>query len=403
MSLPFDGLKVLEYSSFIAGPYCAKLLADMGALVTKVEMPGQGDPARSYGPFPGDIPDREKSGLFFFLGTNKRSVTLDPASLTGRELFLRLASNTDVLVEDSGPAAMQELGLDYQSLKTINPGLVYVSITPYGQDGPKAHWKASHINSFHASGEGYTLPGGVSHALFPERGPVAAGVHLGEYDSGLLAASGAVAALYARELQGCGQLVDISKQEATLAMNRLGLAQFTGQGRHLDRSRHYEYGGIYPCQDGYILLYPREDHQWQALATIMGGPQLAEDERFHTRAQRIENGPEVNRIIGEWSANFTKQDIYDRVAPSGCPTGYFATAQDLVESPQAQAREFFRQVDHPKAGAFQVPGPPYKMSGASQLPLAPAPLLGQHNDEVFCGELGVDQEELPGLRRAGVI
>ena len=192
MSLPFDGLRVLEYSSFIAGPYCAKLLADMGALVTKVEIPGQGDTARSYGPFPGDVPDREKSGLFFFLGTNKRSVTLDPASLTGRELFLRLASNTDVLVEDSSPAAMQELGLDYQSLKTINTGLVYVSITHYGQGGPKAHWKACHINSFHASGEEYTLPVGVSHDLLPDQGTLAAGVHRGEYESGRMGRAGPV-------------------------------------------------------------------------------------------------------------------------------------------------------------------------------------------------------------------
>ena len=183
MSTPLQGLKVLEYSNFIAGPYCAKLLADMGALITKVEVPGRGDPARSYGPFPEDIPDLEKSGLFFFLGTDKRSITLDPSSFTGRELFLRLASNTDILIEDSGPAAMQALGLDYQSLKAINPGLVFVSITPYGQHGPKAHWKASHINSFHASGEGYTLPGGVTHTLFPERGPVAAGVHLNQSQS----------------------------------------------------------------------------------------------------------------------------------------------------------------------------------------------------------------------------
>ena len=403
MSTPLQGLKVLEYSNFIAGPYCAKLLADMGALITKVEVPGRGDPARSDGPFPEDIPDLEKSGLFFFLGTDKRSITLDPSSFTGRELFLRLASNTDILIEDSGPAAMQALGLDYQSLKAINPGLVFVSITPSGQHGPKAHWKASHINSFPASGEGYTLPGGATHTLFPERGPVAAGVHLGEYDSGLLAASGTVAALYARELQGCGQLVEISKQEATLAMNRLGLAQFVAQGHHLDRSRHYDYGGIYPCQDGYILLYPREDRQWQALAPIIGGPQLAGEERFRTRAQRIENGPEVNSIIREWSANLTKQDIYNLVAPSGCPAGYFATAQDLVESPQYQAREFFHKVHHSEAGTFQVPARPYKMSGVTQAQLTPAPLLGQHNQEVFCGELGIDRKELPSLRRAGVI
>ncbi len=403
MPAPFEGLTVLEFAGGIPGPYCSRLLADLGARVIKIEPPGYGDPARLIGPFPGNIPDRETGGLFLFLNTGKRSITLDPAIPSGRELFSRLAANADVLIEDHQPGEMEQLGLGYDCLKAANPGLVYVSITPYGQDGPKAHWKASHLNSFHASGEGYTLPGGQTYESFPNRAPVAAGADLGEFDTAVLASSATVAALYAREFLGVGQHIDISKQEATLGMNRLEQAQYLGQGREFNRSRSYEYGGIFPCRDGYVMLYPREDHQWRALTGIMGQPELGMDERFSTRAQRIRNGDALNAYVRPWAASHDKHEIYDRVAPSGCPAAFFANAQDLMESPQLQAREFFQSIDHPRTGPVTYPTNPYRISGLPWAPPAPAPLLGQHNYEVFCGELGLSSEELPDLRRTGVI
>ena len=403
MPAPFAGLTVLEYASFIAGPYCGKLLADLGARVVKVEQPGGGDPARGHGPFPGDSPDRERSGLFLFLGANKKSITLDPALPTGRDLFLRLAARADVLVEDRRPGAMGDLGLDYQTLSDINPGLIYVSITPYGQDGPHSQWTAYPINSFHASGEGFTLPGGLSHAMFPERGPTTAGGHLGEYDAGLLAASACVAALFAREMGGSGQHVDVSKQEATFALNRLTNAQAMGQGHKVDRSRGYEYGGIYQCKDGYVIIYPREDHQWRALAGIMGQPELGDDSRFRTRPDRIRHGEEVNGIIKAWAADLTKGEIYYQVAPSGCPTAPFSTPEDLFRSPQLREREFFEEIDHPKAGPLLYPTRAFRFSGLDPTPTQPAPILGRHNEEIFCEELGLPLEELAELRRGGVI
>lgn len=403
MSAPFAGLTVLEYAGFIAGPYCSKLLADMGARVVKIERPGGGDPSRSHGPFPGGLPDREQSGLFLFLGANKKSITLDPALPTGRDLFLRLAATADVLVEDTRPGAMGDLGLDYDTMSAINPRLIYVSITPYGQDGPHSQWSAYPVNSFHASGEGYTLPGGLSHAMYPERGPTTAGNHLGEYDAGLLAASACTAALFARELGGSGQHLDISKQEATFGLNRLTNAQAMGRGHNVDRSRGYEYGGIYRCKDGYAIIYPREDHQWRALAGIMGQPELGDDQRYRTRPDRIRHGEEVNSIIKDWAADLTKEEIYYQVAPSGCPTAPFSTAEDLFLSPQLQGRGFFEVIDHPKAGPLQYPTRAYRFSGLSPSPTQPAPLLGEHNEEIFCGELGLPREALAQLRLGGVI
>ncbi|PKB63528.1 MAG: hypothetical protein BZY80_07125 [SAR202 cluster bacterium Io17-Chloro-G2] len=397
------GVTVLEYAGFVSGPYCGKLLAEMGATVLKVEEPVRGDPARRYGPFPSGIPHREKSGLFLFLNTNKQSVTLNPTSPTGRDLFLRLAAKTIILIEDRRPGEMAEMGLDYPKLKESNPGLVQVSITPYGQDGPKASWKANHINTFHASGEGYTLPGGMTNALFPERGPVAGGVHLGEYDAGLMAASAAVAALLAREASGAGQQVDISKQEAIMGLSRLGMAQSMGQGIVYDRSRSYEYGGIFGCRDGYVILYPREDSQWKALAEIMGRPELAEDARFRTRPARIENGAAINLVLSEWASGQGKEEIYYQVAPSGCPTAFFSTPENAHHSPQFEAREFFEDVTHPMAGTLRHPGRPYRFGAGGRPDTKPAPTLGQHNEKILCGELGLAPQELSRLGRGGTI
>jgi formyl-CoA transferase len=403
LTAPFTGITVLELAGGIPGPYCSRLLADLGAKVIKIEPPGYGDPVRRLGPFPGGIPDREAGGLFLFLNTGKQSITLDPAVPFGRDLFLKLASASDVLIEDRQPGVMAGLNLDYDTVKDTNPALVYVSITPYGQDGPKAHWKATHLNSFHSSGEGYTLPGGETYLSFPDRGPVTAGANLGDFDTAILASSATVAALYAREFLGAGQRIDISRQEATLGMNRLEQAQFLSQGREFNRSRSYEYGGIFPCRDGYVMLYPREDHQWRALAGIMGQPELGEDDRFSARADRIRNGDALNSYVRPWAASLGKREIYDLVAPSGCPAAYYANAQDLMESPQLNARDFFQTIDHPRTGPLTYPTVPYRVSGIPWTAPEPAPFLGQHNQEVLCGDLGLTPEDLPDLRRAGVI
>ena len=419
MSAPFRGLTVLEYADFIAGPYCAKLLADLGARVVKIEPPETGDSARSHGPFPGNIPDREKSGLFLYLGVNKWSVTLNPMTPVGRELFVNLASTADVLIEDTAPGTMAKMGLDFAILKEINPRIVYVSITPYGQNGPKADWKAHHINSFHASGEGFTLPGGPTHAIFPDRAPVAAGAHLGEYDAGLIAASGTVAALYAREIWGTGQHIDVSKQEATLGMIRMMLTRAQVHGEVIDKSRSYDYGGSFPCKDGYVMIFPREDRQWNALVQIMQRPELADEERFRTRAARIQHADEVNQLISRWAVGLTKEEVYDLLAPSGCPTAQFATSKDIFGSAQLRARQFFYQVDHPKAGKLSYPGRPYKLTAPSldqtggqsgdqtgyetRDEMRPAPLLGQHNEEIFCDELGLRRDQLADLQSRGVV
>ncbi|MBI2871655.1 MAG: CoA transferase [Chloroflexi bacterium] len=397
------GITVLEYATMVAGPYCGKLLAELGARVIKVEGPGGGDPARRRGPFPEDLPDDELSGLFLYLNTSKQGVTLNLETATGRDLFRRLAASADVLVEDATPGVMAAIGLDHDALCSLNPRLVYTSVTPFGQTGPYSQYRAYPMNLFHAGGEGYTLPGSLSNELFPGREPVQGGTYLAEYDGGLHAAIATVAALIARNLTGSGQHVDVSKQEAAMMLNLLNIQLFANTGELVTRRRSYHFGGIFPCKDGYVILYPREDRHWQGLTAAMGRPELGTEERFRTWEDRYRHRDEVNAVLREWVAAHTKEEVFQTAAPSGCPAAYFATTEDVFHSPQFAARDFFEEIEHPSAGRLAYPSRPYGFSEAPRSQQGPAPLLGQHNREVYCGLLGLAPGELAELHRAGVV
>jgi CoA:oxalate CoA-transferase len=388
--LALDGLRVIEYAEGIAGPYAAKLLADMGAEVIKVEAPGMGDASRRQGPFPGHQPHPERSGLFLYLNINKLGITLNLDHSSGQELFRTLVSQADILIEDKPPGWLPERDLAYSSLCAEHPGLVMTSVTRFGQAGPEAHYRAYPLTTYHAGGEGYTLPGRLSLDLFPDREPVQAGGALGEYESGLCAAVATLGAV----LSGMGQHLDISQQEALMNINRPVLAHYLASGEVISRQRGYTFGGAIPCRDGYIMLRPMEDRHWQGLARAMDRPELAEDERFRTRDARIEHGQTLNRIILDWSMQHSKQTIYRRVADEGCPVAYFATAEDIARAPQLAARGFLVECHHPEAGAVVMPSASYRMSATPWRLRRPAPLLGQHNTEVLGRHLGYDDATL---------
>ena len=278
-ALALAGVQVVELAEGVAGPYATKLLADLGAEVVKIEPPRVGDYARRCGPFPDHQPHPERSGLFLYLNTNKLGVTLNLDTSLGRDLFCKLMAQADVLIEDCAPGWLAAHGLGYETLQQQRPGLVMTSVTRFGQDGPQAHYHAYPLTTFHAGGEGYTLPGRLSLELFPDRAPVQAGGSLGEYDSGLCAAVATLGAL----LSGIGQHVDVSQQEALLNLNRPMLAYYLATGEVISRQRGYAFGGAIPCRDGYIMLRPIEDNHWRGLARAMGQEELADDERFRTR------------------------------------------------------------------------------------------------------------------------
>jgi crotonobetainyl-CoA:carnitine CoA-transferase CaiB-like acyl-CoA transferase len=377
--LALTGARVVELAEGIAGPYTAKLLADLGADVIKVEQLPAGDYARQHGPFPGHQPHPERSGLFLYLNTNKRGVTLDLDSAAGQDFLRALLAQAEVFIEDRPPGWLTARGLGYDTVRQDCPDLVMTSITRFGQTGPQAGYQGYPLTTAHAGGEAYTLPGRLSLELFPDREPVQPGGSLGEYDSGLCAAVATLGAV----LSGMGQHVDVSQQEALMNLNRPTMAHYFAYGEVIGRQRGYAFGGAIPCQDGYVLLRPIEDNHWHGLARAMGREELIDDERFRTRQARTDNGALLNELVLAWTMQHTKVALYERIAGTGCPIGYFATAEDVVHSPQLAAHEFFVPCAHPAVEDVLLPSAPYRLSRTPWRLRRPAPLLGQHNQEIL--------------------
>lgn len=398
-----DGVRVIEWAEMVAGPYCARLLADLGAEVIKIESPGSGDAARRMGPFPDDLPHPEKSGLFLYLNTNKYGITLDPCMPSGRRLFERLIANADLLIEDKSPAQMRQANLDHESLRAIHPGLIVVSITPFGQTGPHAEWKTYPLNTVHAGMLGYLTPW-VSK--WPDREPIQPGGMIGEYGSGLSAATAALAALFFQRKTGKGQHVDVSKQEAVIALNRVNAPQFPNEGQSDTRFMNMSglLGALIPCKDGYVVFQINETHHWQGFVQLLGNPEWARDPMYldgFERGRRFES--EIKPRVIEWAKNFTREELYHRGQAANCPFAMVMSTEDVARSEHLRERGFFVEVDHPVAGRIPYAGAPFKMSETPWEIRLPAPLLGQHNEIIYCERLGLGKEDLVVLGKARVI
>jgi CoA:oxalate CoA-transferase len=395
-----EGLKVLEYCDMVAGPYCGKLLADLGAESIKIEQPLAGDRARHRGPFAGDEPHPDKSGLFLYLNTNKLGITLDPTTATGRRIFLELAKDVDILIEDHLPGRMSDLGLSYDTLAAANPGLVMVSVTPFGQDGPYSRYNCYTLNLHHVSAHSTQF----FVARFDDSGrePVPPGGHAGEYDGGLNAAIAAMAALFGRMLTGEGQYVDVSKQEGLLGLERVDICRFA-DGDSIIARFGMQIGGLMACKDGFVILTMPQDHQWVGLVEAMGSPEWARKEEYATEMGRAQNHDDIQPRVEAWALQFTKDEIYRICQDHSVPLGPVRSTAEVFEWQQARERGFFQEVDHPVAGRFYYPTAGYKLSATPWRADRPAPLLGQHNEEIYCGRLGYSKEDLARLRADGVI
>lgn len=396
------GVKVLEYCEMVSGPYCAKLMADLGAEVIKIEKPGIGDEARRKGPFLNDIPHPERSGLFLYLNTSKLGITLNPETESGKRIFTELVRDADILIEDTTPGTMERLRLGYQALSKINPSLIMTSITPYGQTGPYREYKAYYLNLHHMSGQAdiaYTIPGAQTESRSSEKyhnvKPVATG-YVGDYDAGLNGAVATMAALYQRSLSNNGQHIDISKEESLISLDRLDISLTSGvqPGKVLC--------GLMPCKDGYIMIVPLQQHQWEALVKLMGNPEWALGENCKDEFARWDNAPELQPLIEEWMLQHTRDEIYHLGQSFRCPVGKVQSAADVFDSPQMKAREFFVEIEHHEAGKLNYPSVGYKLSKTPWQASA-APLLGQHNQEIYSGRLGYTQDELAKLQDSGII
>ncbi len=389
---PFDDVTVLDLTQHIVGPYATKLMADYGANVIKVERPG-GDPARRLGPFQGETEDSEKSGLFFFLNTNKRSVVLDLRTEASRASLRKLAVAADLVVESFSPGTLERLGCGWDFFHGIKPALSLISITNFGLTGPYRDYKASELVMYGFGGEMYSMG-------LPEREPVKMAGTASLFESGSAAAVGAIGALFASRRFGIGQHVDIAISET----------QFGGVDRRHATAIAYQFSGrksarvagggtgmpqgIYACADGYVdftnaALYP------ERVIEMLNAPDWPTDPKYVDPLNRI--NPE---IIEEWNASFivwcierTKREIWTEARRAKLLCGPLFTMEDLYNDEHFRGRGFWETVTHPMMGEVEMPGRPFQMSAGGYAIRRPAPLLGQHSREVLA-EAGCSPAEI---------
>ncbi len=393
-----DGVKVLDLAHHIAGPYCTKLLADFGAEVLKVEQPG-GDPARAMPPFYHDEQHPEKSLPFLYLNTSKRSMTLNLKSAQGIEIFRDLVQSCDILVENFSPRVMPSLGLDYPVLKEINPALVMVSISNFGQTGPYRDFKATDMIEYALGGLMYIF------GSF-DREPLKHAFNQAQFKAGTNAASAALIALYHSRATGTGQHVDLSIQESVASALRDVTSNFTYMGAV--RRRQPNHSGdltrLRATSDGYILPNPGTTARldWDMVVEFLEAPEL-DDDKFRTASARLENAEELGHILDRIFLSKNKMDMFYAAHQRRFIYGVIDSPQEVMANPQNLARDRFVESQHPVAGTLKYPGAPFQLSATPWDGLQPAPTLGQHNQEVLCQQMGYSVPEFEKLRSMGVV
>jgi crotonobetainyl-CoA:carnitine CoA-transferase CaiB-like acyl-CoA transferase len=402
------GLKIVELSERVAGPFCTKVMADMGAEVVKIEQPGIGDVARTRGPFPGDYPHPDRSALFLYLNTNKIGISLDITKPEGVALFRALVKEADILVETQTPGFLKSLGVGYDSLHNIAPQLIVTSISPFGQTGPYKDYKAYNLNTFHAGVVGYETP--FNYVTDPENEPpIKAGGQQADMLTAWTAASATMSAVFHRDLTGEGQHVDISEVEAVAHMIRPNTALYSheppdgpNRSRFLRRTK-WGLAYVFPCQDGYIALLALTDQHWESLKVLMGRPEWAESELFATLLSRFQNLDALEVSVAAWITDQKRDELAREGQDLHIPVFPVRDMQEVVESDQYRERGFLVDIDHPATGPLTYPGAPFKFSATPWQVRSPAPQLGQHNAKVYGERLGLSAERIEQLRQQGVI
>ena len=397
-----DGVRILEWGEFVSGPWTSRLLADMGADVIKVEQPRVGDSSRRAGPFPGDIPDDEKSGLYLYLNWNKRSMALDLHRPEGRAVFDELLARTDVFIENHSPSHLRNLDLSYESLKKINPALLMVSLSPFGQTGPHSDYVASELILFHAGGIGYETPIGEitdRQRQQPLKGPG----YQSYFMAGWIAAISTFVGLFHKQVNGVGQYIDISEQEAIASTQRPNVTRYS----YAEEVYHRESMGgarFKQCKDGYFAGFGAlgNDGMWQKLCAVMGDPEWTKGDIYANQASRREHVAEIDPNIARWMMDYTKAELFEMGQQVGLSCFPVNTVEDVYATEQYRFRGFFQEVEHPVAGTYAYPGIPFHFSSHQPGIRSRAPLLGEHTLEILV-ELGITDADIAKLKSGGII
>ena len=391
------GVRVLELGGGTSAPFCGKLLAHYGAEVIKLEPPGGGDPARRQGPFAGDDPHPEKSLPFLYLNTGKVGITLDISSTTGRGVLDRLAADTDIIVDNFAPSYSEACRLRYSDLSTLNRRLIAVSITPFGLTGPYRDLPATDIEVFAYSGHLY-------HSGDSDREPLRNALDQSWYVAGANAATACLAALFQRLTTGSGQQVEVSAMEclATHLVQAVPYFSYMGaiKGRRPVRGSGFE--ELMPARDGYVVPSVQGSQPWSVVADLIGLDGL-KDDRFASGAGRIEYGEELKELLVRGLSEWDRKPLFEASGERRLVFGMAQDAGDLYECHHLRERDFFTEVAHPVAGPALYPGLGPLLSTGVSRDIAPAPLLGQHNDAILVDRLGLSREDLVLLAANGIV
>jgi crotonobetainyl-CoA:carnitine CoA-transferase CaiB-like acyl-CoA transferase len=373
-----EGVRVLELGHMVSAAYATKLMADLGAEVIKVEEPS-GDRARQRGPFPEGVKDTEKSGLFLYLNTNKRSVTLDLQQQ--QKALTDLVVWADILVHNYSPTQMAAFGIDYEQFCTINPQLVLCSITPFGLTGPHKDYKAYELNITNAGGWAWLSPGASDH---PELPPLKASGHQADFQSGLCAATVTLAAYHKALETGLGEHIDLSAQSYTASFLEQNFVYYTYSERVASRlgRRQLSPWGMYQCQDGLIFILAVEEDQWQRLVELMGNPEWATWDIFQDQLNRSKNYDVLRMYLEEWTQQWKVEELWHATQAQRICVAPVFTMTQMAKQEQLHARNFFVDVTHPRAGKLTHLGQPYQLREPWWKLRRPAPLLGEHTEEV---------------------
>jgi len=392
---PLEGIVVLDLTRVLAGPFAGMMLGDMGADVIKVENPAGGDDAREFTPFLNG-----HSAYFMSLNRSKRGVTLNLKHEKGKEIFKKLVMKADVVLENYKPGTMKKLGLDYEVLNELNPRLIYAASSGFGQYGPYSSRPAYDLI---VQGMG----GLMSITGFDKDHPVKVGSSIADLLAGIFSVVGILAALENRHKTGLGQMVDVAMLDCLVATLENAVARYVTSGKSPEPIGN-DHPSICPfatirTKDGFINIAAGNNVLWARLCKVIGMEGYIEDPRFDTNANRIYNWPLLKEIITEHMTKKATAEWLDELMAVDVPCGPINNIEQVVNDPQIAAREMIVEVDNPLAGPLKMPGVPIKFSMTPAGISCPAPILGQHNEDIYCGLIGLGKSDIEVLKNEGVI